>query len=75
MHKKLVVYADKPDREIWVGDEEGNFVQKETGKLDTGLLPGKYTVEFGLGTARYLLDLQEDMELNYDSIQKYRKPS
>jgi hypothetical protein len=72
-HKRLYVEAPGLDTEIWVGDEEGNFVQKEMGVLDTKLLPGKYTVQFGLGTTIYDIDLQEDIELDPESIRKLIK--
>jgi hypothetical protein len=56
----LVIVAEVPDTEIWLGDDEGHFVQKGTGMLATGLLPGTYVVEFGLGTAQYEIDLTAD---------------
>ena len=43
--------------DIWVGDDIGHFVQKETGERRTRLLPGHYTVEFELGTTTYPLHL------------------
>ena len=49
----LVIVAACPETEIWLGDDGGHFVQKEVGTLRTSLLPGNYTVEFGLGTAPY----------------------
>lgn len=53
----LIVVAASPATEIWLGDDEGHFVQKEIGTLETSLLPGDYTVEFGLGTATYPIHL------------------
>jgi hypothetical protein len=53
----LVVVAESPDTEIWLGDDEGYFVQKATGILSSSLLPGMYIVEFGLGTPQYEIDL------------------
>ena len=56
----LVIVAESPDTEIWLGDDEGYFVQKETGTLASSLLPGMYIVEFGLGTPQYEIDLSAD---------------
>lgn len=49
----LVIMATCPETEMWLGDDRGHFVQKGTGTLRTSLLPGNYTVEFGLGTTPY----------------------
>jgi hypothetical protein len=56
----LVIVAESPDTEIWLGDDEGYFVQRETGTLSSSLLPGMYIVEFGLGTPQYEIDLSAD---------------
>jgi hypothetical protein len=53
VYHRLVIVATRPATEIWLGDERGHFVQKGVGSLRTSLLPGTYTVEFGLGTAPY----------------------
>jgi len=53
----LVIVAASPAIEIWLGDDEGHFIQKEIGILETSLLPGDYTVEFGLGTPPYPIHL------------------
>jgi hypothetical protein len=53
----LVIVAESPDTEIWLGDDAGYFVQKETGTLASRLLPGIYIVAFGLGTPQYAIDL------------------
>ena len=53
----LIIVAASPATDIWLGDDEGHFVQKEIGTLETSLLPGDYTVEFGLGTATYPIHL------------------
>jgi hypothetical protein len=53
----LVIVAACPETEIWLGDDRGHFVQKGVGTLRTSLLPANYTVEFGLGTARYRICL------------------
>jgi hypothetical protein len=56
----LVIVAESPDTEIWLGDHEGYFVQRETGTLSSSLLPGMYIVAFGLGTPQYEIDLSAD---------------
>jgi hypothetical protein len=53
----LTVVASSQTTGIWLGDDEGHLVQKETGTLETSLLPGNYTVEFGLGTTAYPIHL------------------
>ena len=53
----LTIVASSQATDIWVGDNDGHLVQKETGTLKTSLLPGNYTVEFGLGTATYPIRL------------------
>jgi hypothetical protein len=53
----LVIVATSPTTEIWLGDDGGHLVQKETGILETSLLPRYYTVEFGLGSPPYPIHL------------------
>lgn len=53
----LTIVASSPATDIWLGDDEGHFVQKEVGILKTSLLTGYYTVEFGLGTTTYPIHL------------------
>lgn len=60
VYHRLVILAAEADTDIWLGDELGHFVQKEIGTLDTSLLPGEYTVEFGLGTVLYPIRLVDD---------------
>jgi len=55
----LVIIAGSPTTEIWLGDEDGHFVQKETGTLHTSLLAGCYKVEFGLGSPPYPIHLEK----------------
>lgn len=57
VYHRLVIVATLPDTEVWLGDDRGHFVQKGVGTLRTSLMPGKYTVEFRLGTAPYALRL------------------
>lgn len=56
---RLVIEA-QPQVDIWLADDDGHLVQKETMKLDTRLLPGHYVVEFGLGTQTYPIELSAD---------------
>lgn len=70
-HKKLRVITRTPDVEVWVGDEEGNFVCKGVGGLDEGLLPGKYTVSFGLKGKKHevVLDPEwDETEIHQDFL-------
>ena len=53
----LVIVVASPTTDIWLGDDDGHLVQKEIGTLETSLLPGDYTVEFGLGTTPYPIHL------------------
>lgn len=55
----LVIEAESQDTEIWLGDDEGHHVQKEVGVLRSGLLPGDYVVEFGLGSTTYPIALRK----------------
>ena len=48
-----MIAASRPETEIWLGDDEGHFVQKAVGDLRTSLVPGDYVVEFVLGTETY----------------------
>ena len=75
----LVIVAESPDTEIWLGDDEGHFVQKATGTLSSSLLPGMYIVEFGLGTPQYEIDLSADRhyterQLTADAFTPRRMP-
>lgn len=58
VYHRLVITAAQPGTEIWLGDDEGHFVQKAVGELRTSLLSGDYVVEFGLGTPTYPLQLR-----------------
>ena len=57
VYYNLIIVAASPATEIWLGDGGGHLVQKEIGTLETSLLPGEYTVEFGLGTSPYPIHL------------------
>jgi hypothetical protein len=64
----LVIEADTSDGQIWLGDDEGHFVQKAVGVLDTDLLPGDYVVEFALGTVTYPVSLRGPLHLREREI-------
>ena len=59
VYYNLTIVAASPATEIWLGDDSGHFVQKEIGTLETSLLPGDYTVEFGLGASPYPIHLAQ----------------
>ena len=65
---ELIVDASDDDTDIWLGDDSGHFVQKGVGLLCTNLLPGNYTVEFGLGTNCYPVKLVQDMKLTQTKL-------
>lgn len=56
----LVIEAESPETDIWLGDDEGHLVQKESGTLDTSVMEGDYVVEFGLGNTTYPIHLVAD---------------
>lgn len=60
IYYSIEIKATLPDTEIWLGDDEGHFVQKEVGTFNSSLMPGNYTVEFGLGTTCYPISLERD---------------
>ncbi len=55
----LVIVADAPDTDIWLGNDHGHLIQRATGTLTTSLVPGEYTVEFGLGSFPYPIRLEQ----------------
>ncbi len=57
VYYELVIVAASSVTEIWLGDDDGHFVQKNIGALRTSLLPDHYTVEFGLGSPPYPVHL------------------
>lgn len=61
VYRRLVIVASSPSTEIWLGDDSGSLVQKETGTLDTSVEAGYYVVEFGSGTSTYPIHLTRDM--------------
>jgi hypothetical protein len=73
VYYELVVEATCQTTEIWLGDDYGHFVQKGSGVLETSLLPGKYTVEFGLGSPCYPISLTGPSR--YTQLQLEAEPS
>lgn len=67
-YHRLVIKA-LPETDIWLADVDGHLVQKERGTLDASLLPGRYVVEFGLGTQTYPIDLMKDSDYSQAEIQ------
>ena len=59
----LVIVATSGATDIWLGDDGGHFVDKGEGTLDTSILPGHYTVVFGLGTTTFAIHLTQDTHL------------
>jgi hypothetical protein len=66
---QLVIYGNSPGVDIWLGDEDGHFVQKSEGELHTSLLAGTYIVEFGLGSRCYPINLSEHTRLTQNEIE------
>lgn len=56
-YRHLVIVASSPKTDIWLADDHGHLVQKETGTLDTIVEKGFYTVEFGLGNITFPIRL------------------
>jgi len=56
---ELVIVAESPSTEIWLGNDHGHLIQKATGTLKASLVPGDYTVEFGLGSFPYPIRLEQ----------------
>lgn len=65
----IEVRGQSPETEIWLGDDAGSLVQKEVGVLRSRLIPGRYVIEFGLGTTCYPIDLFENLRLTQREIE------
>jgi hypothetical protein len=63
----VVVIARSPKTDIWLA-HEGHLVQKSEGTLVTRILPGHYTVEFGLGSPTYPLQVTTDVRWTEEEI-------
>ncbi len=68
VYRTLVIVATSPETDIWLADDDGFLVQKESGVLDTDLLEGHYLVEFGLGTTTYPIHLSADVRYTEEQI-------
>lgn len=62
-YRNLTIKATEPNKDIWLADDEGNLVQKETGEMKTSVLAGRYMVHFGLGSKGIEINLCEDREI------------
>ena len=56
---ELVIVAESPTTEIWLGNDHGHLIQRATGTLKASLVPGEYTIEFGLGAFPYPIRLEQ----------------
>lgn len=64
---KVVIVARSPKTDIWLA-HEGHLVQKSNGVLETNILAGDYTVEFGFGSPMYLLSATRDVRWTEQEI-------
>jgi len=67
----LVVLAE-PTTTIWLVDDSWHPVQKETGKLDTSVLQGRYFIELGAAGPEglaYPIELFSDLQLTQDVLE------
>jgi hypothetical protein len=72
---ELVILADAPETEIWLGNDHGHLIQRATGTLKASLVPGEYTVEFGLGSFPYPIRLEQSMEYRQSElVENYGNP-
>ena len=65
---ELTIQAESSDTEIWLGTDDGHFVQKDCGEMRSSLLPGNYTVEFHLGGTTFPITLNRDQSLKESDI-------
>lgn len=67
---RVVIQGSTADTTIWIADDHGHPVVKAVGNLDTHLLPGDYTIEFGVNRTTYPLALSEPVELEEVAVRK-----
>jgi hypothetical protein len=73
---ELVIVADAPDTEIWLGNDHGHLIQRATGTLKASLVPGDYTVEFGLGAFPYPIRLEQSSRYKESElVENYGSPT
>ena len=65
---ELVIVADAPDTDIWLGNDHGHLIQRATGTLKTSLVAGDYTVEFGLGSFPYPIRLEQPSQYKQSEL-------
>lgn len=63
----VVIIARSLKTDIWLA-LEGHLVQKDDGTLVTRILPGHYTVEFGLGSPTYPLHVTTNVRWTEEEI-------
>ena len=63
----VVIVGGSPKTDIWLA-HEGHLVQKSDGLLKTSIMPGQYTVEFGLGSPTYPLHVVRNIRLTEEEI-------
>lgn len=56
-YHRVFIQASESSTDIWIGDDHGHPVLSKAGSLDVHLLPGFYTVQFGLKSETYPLQL------------------
>lgn len=67
---KLSIWSTDMLSEIWVGDEDGNFVAKDIGWLNEGLEAGTYVVQIGsLKAPKHYIDLEEDLHITEKQLE------
>jgi hypothetical protein len=64
---EVVIVAQSPKTDIWLA-HEGHLVQMSDGTLETSILAGHYTVEFGLGTSTYPLHVTQNLRCSEEEI-------
>jgi hypothetical protein len=64
---EVVIVARSTNTDIWLA-HEGHLVQKSYGSLKTSIMPGLYTVEFGLGAPTYPVHVVRDVRLTEEEI-------
>lgn len=65
---RIEILSELPQTAIWLSDLDGCLVEKSIGKLDIGLMPGDYSVEFGLGTTNYPIHLDTDLHITQTQL-------
>ncbi len=73
-HPELQIIATDDGTEIWLGDENKNYVTHGVGGVVVYVLPGVYYVQFGLGGEKHKITLthedasflQRELEVNSD---------